>query len=245
METLRISAIVPCYNAARYLEEALRSACDQQPRPIEVIVVDDGSTDESLAIAGRLGPPVMCVHQDHRGISHARNRGLEIARGDVIAFLDADDVWTASSLAARAQVLDSDPSVDCVTGLVQQFISPELPDEVRARLVCPEEASAARVAGSMLIRRRAFDRIGVFDPTFQVGETIDWVARADAGGVVMRTIDTIVLRRRLHDDNTGVRNAHLRPEYLRVLKASLDRRRASPPPAPAPPSTSSSPASGR
>jgi glycosyltransferase involved in cell wall biosynthesis len=225
MEAPRISVIMPCYNAARYVGEALRSVCGQSPRPIEVIVIDDGSTDESAAIAEGFGPLVRCARQENRGISDARNRGLALARGNVIAFLDADDVWTADSLTRRAEVLDTDTEADCVAGLVEQFVSPELPDEIRARLVCPEGASAARAAGSLLIRRRVFDRIGVFDPSFRIGETIDWIARADAAGVAMRTVDAIVLRRRLHDQNTGVRNAHLRSEYLRVLKAALDRRR--------------------
>ncbi len=226
---MRISVIVPCYNAARYLDEALRSACQQWPRPDEVIVVDDGSTDDSSAITDRFGEPVRVVRQQNLGISEARNRGLALATGDVIAFLDADDVWTADSLMRRAAVLNADPVVECVAGLVEQFISPELPDEVRRGLVCPPGWSAGRVAGTMLVRRHVFDRVGRFDPSFRIGETLDWVSRADEAGVVTRSIDTVVLRRRIHDANTGGRSAWARSDYLRVLKAKLDRRRKSAP----------------
>lgn len=231
MASPRVSVVVPCHNAARYLAAALESACAQQPHLAEILVIDDGSTDGSDAVAEGFGPLVRCVRQEHRGISEARNRGLALAGGDVIAFLDADDVWTADSVSIRAAVLESDPTVESAAGLVEQFLSPELPDEIRRSLVCPPGASSARVAGAMLVRRHVFDRVGLFDPAFHVGETLDWVARADAAGVVTRTAASVVLRRRIHGRNTTARNSRLASDYLRVLKASLDRRRtsASPP----------------
>ena len=226
---LRLTVVVPCHNAARYLSDALASICDQSLQPAEVVVIDDGSTDDSHLVAERFAPLVRCIRQDNRGISEARNRGIALATGDVIAFLDADDLWTDGSLASRADVLAADPTIDCVAGMVEQFISPELPDEIRRTLVCPPGASAARVAGTMLVRRAVFDRVGLFDAAFHVGETLDWVARADAAGTVTRTVESIVLRRRIHGANTTARNARVKSDYLRVLKASLDRRRASAP----------------
>jgi hypothetical protein len=125
----------------------------------------------------------------------------------------------------RAAELEQDPSLDCAGGLTEQFVSPELPEEVRRRLVCPPDAVAARLAGALLIRRTAFVRVGTFDPSLRLGETIDWIARADAARVTMRMVDAVVLRRRIHDANTGAQQAHRRSDYLRVLKAALDRRR--------------------
>lgn len=223
---MRISVIIPCYNTERYLTDALTSACNQSPPPHEVIVVDDGSTDGSASIAERFGAPVRCARLAHAGIGAARNHGLALASGDVIAFLDADDLWTADSVSVRLAELERDPALDCAGGLTEQFVSPELPDDVQRRLVCPPGASAARLAGALLIRRAVFDRVGLFDPSLRLGETIDWIARADATGVTMRMVDTVVLRRRLHDANTGTREAHQRGDYLRVLKAALDRKRS-------------------
>ncbi|HUQ82055.1 MAG TPA: glycosyltransferase [Gemmatimonadaceae bacterium] len=221
----RLSVVVPCHNAVRYLPDALASIRDQSLSPDEVILIDDGSTDDSHLVAERFAPLVRCVRQENRGISEARNRGIALATGDIIAFLDADDLWTDGSLSARAAVLAADPAVDCVAGMVEQFVSPELPDEIRRTLVCPPGASAARVAGTMLVRRHVFDRVGLFDASFHVGETLDWVARAAAAGTTMRAIDAVVLRRRIHGANTTARNARIKTDYLRVLKASLDRRR--------------------
>jgi glycosyltransferase involved in cell wall biosynthesis len=224
-----VSVIVPCYNAAPYVAEALSSALGQDRVPDEVIVIDDGSPDGSAAIAASFGPRVRCVRQEQRGISEARNNGLAHATGDVIAFLDADDLWPARSLSARLALLAGRPSLDCASGLTRQFISPELPDEIRRSLTCPEDTSRARVAGAMLVRRRVFDRVGVFNPAFRIGETLDWVARADAAGVTNEIVDEVVLLRRVHGSNTTARLKNEKAEYLRVLKASLDRRRSAAP----------------
>ena len=226
---MRVSVIIPCYNTARYLGEALTSACRQTPAPWEVIVVDDGSTDDSAAVAEAFGAPVRCERRSHQGIGASRNHGLACMTGDVVAFLDADDIWTDESISARATLLEGDPDLGGAGGRTEQFISPELPENVRQRLVCPPGTSAARVAGALLIRKRVFDLVGGFDPSLRLGETIDWIARADAANVTMGVVDTVVLRRRIHDSNTGVNMANQRSDYLRVLKASLDRKRAAGP----------------
>lgn len=223
---LRVSVIVPCYNAARYLAESLTSALEQVPAPGQIIVVDDGSTDDSASIADRFGSLVRCVRQEQQGAAVARNHGVAQSTGDVIAFLDADDLWPTGSLAVRLALLQEHPDLDMASGLVKQFLSPELPDEVRRTLVCPEETSRGRLAGSMLVRRRAFDHVGGFDPAFKVGEAIDWVARADHAGLTNEVAEQVVLLRRIHSTNTTSRLKAEKSEYLRVLKASLDRRRA-------------------
>jgi glycosyltransferase involved in cell wall biosynthesis len=230
MSTPRVSVIVPCHNAARYLGEALGSIVRQVPAPTEVVLVDDGSTDGSETIARDFAPLVRCVRQENQGISAARNRGLELAAGEVVGFLDADDVWTPDSLSARLAALMADDSVDVVSGLVEQFVSPDLPDERRGALVDEATPSTARLAGTMLLRRRVFARVGGFSTAFRVGETLDWVARADAAGVRWQTLDLVVLRRRIHDANTTAHHPRPGADYLRVLKASIDRRRAAAPP---------------
>ncbi len=226
MRRADISVIVPCYDTRRYLGEALESALAQRPAPAEVIVVDDGSTDGSPEIAESFGERVRCHRTSHRGISPARNTGLALARGALVAFLDADDVWTTDSLACRLEALEAGNRPECAAGLVEQFVSPELPDDVRQALACPPGTSRGRLAGALLVRREVFERVGSFEETLRVGETLDWVARADAAGVVTCTVERVVLRRRLHDANTGTRERDLRADYLRVLKGSLDRRRA-------------------
>jgi glycosyltransferase involved in cell wall biosynthesis len=221
-----ISVIIPCYNAKAYLGEAIESALGQEAGPLEIIVVDDGSTDGSADVARRFGAAVRYEGQANAGIAAARNRGVELSRGRYLAFLDADDMWAPGSLAWRLAMLRAHPGVACVFGAVEEFLSPELDEEARARL-CPAHApQPGRLAGSMLIEREAFLRVGLFDPRLKVGETLDWVARADDARIPMRTGEAVVLRRRIHRDNTVTREKARRSDYLRALRASLARRRA-------------------
>jgi glycosyltransferase involved in cell wall biosynthesis len=98
-----VSVVIPCYNGARFLREALESALRQTHAPLEVIVVDDGSTDDSVGIAEAVGSPVRVIQQAHGGESVARNRGIEEARGDWIGFLDADDLWEPTKLERQLE----------------------------------------------------------------------------------------------------------------------------------------------
>src|SRR4051812_13046945 len=93
-----ISVVIPCYNGALYLRETLESALAQNYAPLEILVVDDGSEDDSAAIAESCGAPVRVIRQPNQGESVARNRGIDEARGDWVAFLDADDLWEPEKL---------------------------------------------------------------------------------------------------------------------------------------------------
>ena len=120
-----LSVIIPCRNAARYLDAALASVRAQTLAPDEVIVVDDGSSDDSTMVAGAV-PGVRVCKQEPLGIAAARNAGIAATQGTVIAFLDADDVWPAESLAQRMAALQQDSSLAGVYGRVIQFVSSEL-----------------------------------------------------------------------------------------------------------------------
>lgn len=224
--TPKVSVIVPCHNAAPYLGEALDSLLAQRPSPWEVIVVDDGSTDGGAAIAAAHGPPVRCFRQENQGIAATRNQGLRLAGGDLIAFLDADDLWPADSLGLRLGKLAENPRWDGVYGGVEAFASPELSEEERLSLPVPAGIQAGRLAGALLLKREVFERVGGFDTEFAVGETLDWIARAEERGIVMGRVEDVVLRRRIHGANTVRKTQRLQADYLRLLRASLARRRA-------------------
>ncbi|MGQ9606919.1 MAG: glycosyltransferase family 2 protein [Thermogutta sp.] len=109
-----VSVVIPVWNAARYLPETLRSVLRQTRPPEEIVVVDDGSTDASAAVAEGFGPTVRVLRQENRGESAARNRGIEAARGEWIAFLDADDLWHPDKLARQLAAVRAHAAVDCV-----------------------------------------------------------------------------------------------------------------------------------
>src|SRR3989442_14959767 len=109
-----VSVVIPVYNGERYLVDAIQSVLDQTYQNFEVIVVDDGSTDGSAAVAKRFGEAIRFVHQANGGVCKARNTGIAAARGGYLAFLDQDDLWLPDKLAVQVAYLDSHPEVGAV-----------------------------------------------------------------------------------------------------------------------------------
>jgi glycosyltransferase involved in cell wall biosynthesis len=214
-----VSVVIPAYNSGRFLGEAIRSVLDQNYRPIEVIVVDDGSTDDTVVVARSFGEPVQTIAQPHSGIGAARNRAIASARGEYLAAIDADDLWMPEKLSRQTAALAADPTVDMVAGQTVEFRT--------AADGCIVESPPASgiVIGAMLIRMEAFHRVGWMRTDLRLGEFIDWMARAQEAGLRMTRMDETVLRRRIHDSNTGIRERGSRSEYAAVVKAALDRRR--------------------
>ncbi|HEX8294533.1 MAG TPA: glycosyltransferase family A protein [Pyrinomonadaceae bacterium] len=220
-----VSVIIPVYNCERYLAEAVESVLVQSRSPHEVIVIDDGSRDGSARVAQGFGRSVRYRFQENAGTGAARNHGASLARGDMVAFLDADDVWSEDKTARQLAAFEADPSLDIVSGQLEHFHSPELDEDLKRKIYCPPRLMPAALAGA-LIRREFYERVGVFETNLRVGEGLGWWMRAADAGARMLTLPDRVVRRRLHRTNQTVRNrAHLN-EYARVIKAALDRRRA-------------------
>ena len=218
-----ISTIVPVYNGAPYLADALESVLSQEYRPLELVVVDDGSVDGSAEIARAYGGRIRYHYQPNRGAGAARNAGVDLATGEYFAFLDADDLWTAGKLERQMKALDADGSADMAFGHVQQFVSPDVTDAVRRRVKCPPGKMPGRVPGTILVRRDAFCRVGSFSSG--IGEAVEWTLRAVDIGMRSIMLPDVVLRRRLHAGNSARLSRGAGREYARVLKATLDRRR--------------------
>lgn len=218
-----VTCIIPCRDGERHLAETLASAA--AAGACEIIVVDDGSTDGSAAIAGQAGGVVRLLRRPPLGPAAARNAGLAEARGELIAFLDADDLWPAGTLALRRRALAADPSLDAVHGFVAQFLSPELEGEAVRRLLPLPAPAPSRNLGSIVFRRRVFDRIGPLDPALQSGEIFEFMARFDDAGLVSQELPQVVQLRRIHANNMTRRGAGALAGYPRALKAVLDRRR--------------------
>lgn len=227
MSASLVSVIIPVHNGEAYLAEAVQSVLDQSYQPIEIIVVDDGSTDGTATVARSLGEKVTFVAQPQGGVAAARNRGVQEARGERIAFLDADDVWMPEKTAHQAAYLDAHPGVGMVFGLADQFHSPELSEEQREGLDGHGEVLKGYYASGMLVNREAWEQAGPFSTDAKVVEFIEWYARAKERGLRDAMLDEVVVRRRLHGQNWSLRgSAHRREEFLSVAKALIDRRRA-------------------
>ena len=121
--------------------------------------------------------------------------------------------------------MESDPQLEAVFGWVREFISPELPEDVRAGIRPAAQPQPWASPNLMLIRREAFERVGPFATNLRVGVTVDWYARATEVDLKSLVLPQVVLERRLHTQNNGVRERDARAQYIQVLKASMDRRR--------------------
>ncbi len=221
---MRISVVVPVFNRASYVGEAIDSVLGQTRPPDELIVVDDGSTDDSVAVVERHARrSVRIVRQDNRGIGGARNRGLREATGDVVAFIDSDDLWERDKLERQVAVLRDGDDVQLVFGHLVEFLTPERADELGASLRVSTEPVPGLIATTLLVRRAAVERIGPFDETLRVGEFVEWMARARDLGLASRMLSEVVARRRVHGGNTVLTRPNT--DYLRAIKSTLDRRR--------------------
>jgi glycosyltransferase involved in cell wall biosynthesis len=221
-----ISVLVPAYNAEAYLGEAIDSAFAQSHRPLEVIVVDDGSEDGTAAVARGYGDHIRFESQPRAGAGAARNRAVELARGPYFGFLDADDRFRPRKLERQLAALQDDPELDMVFGHVEEFVSPELPAEALVGRRSPALPSPWLSPTLMLIRRESFGRVGPFRTDLRLGETVDWYARATDAGLKGLTLPEIVLERRLHARNSSIREGDAQSNYFEVVRAALARRQA-------------------
>ena len=225
-----LSVIIPVYNGEKYLAEAIESILAQTYRTVEIIVVDDGSTDRSAMVAKRFLDNVQYLYQSNSGCGAARNSGIKKSDGTFLAFLDADDLWVEDKLSLQMEVLESDPCLDMLFGNVEHFYSPDLDQSMREKLLCPSGKMPGYHAGTMLIRRESFLRVGMFNPDLQCGEFLDWYSRAKEMGYRERLLQDVLMKRRIHSSNLGIvkrntRSDNNQVDMIRALKASLDRRR--------------------
>jgi len=224
MESPLVSVIIPVYNCERYLAAAIESVLGQTYQPIEVIVVNDGSSDRSGAVAKSFGKAIVYAEIEHSGGATALNRGVELSQGEYLAFLDADDLWVGDKLTWQMSALASSSQLEAVFGHIEQFVSPEI-DSDSSNFVVQTKVSPGYHKDTLLIKQKSFARIGNFNPEFETIDFIEWYLRAVEGELNSLMLSQIVANRRLHQTNTTLSRPQYRVEYARVLKASLDRRR--------------------
>jgi glycosyltransferase involved in cell wall biosynthesis len=223
-----ISCIVPAFNSARFVRHALESIFAQTHRPLQVVVADDGSTDATLAIVRAFPQAVEIVTQTTAGPSATRNLGARAARGDFVAFLDADDAWHVEKLSRQWARFAARPDLDICLSHAQLVWSEDVAaeatffrDHPRAQIV-PGYATT-----TMLARRSLFDVVGGFDDVLWFADATDWFMRAAERGVCIEMMPDVLTYHRMHASNlTRRRSASSREEFLDVIKRSLDRRRA-------------------
>jgi glycosyltransferase involved in cell wall biosynthesis len=217
-----VSVVIPAHNAQRYLPAALESVFAQTLLPLEVIVVDDGSTDQTSAVAKQFA--VRLESQPRAGAAQARNCGIAVAAGEFLAFLDADDLWLPEKLATQHAYLLANPQCDLVFCGIEQFISPDTP-EVGQQVLSPLGIHHFPSPSVLFVRREVFTQIGVF-PNFAAGEWMTWLATAQKAGLQSQMLDECLARRRIHHHNfSRSAQAQVRQGYLQMLRHKVQQER--------------------
>lgn len=214
-----ISVVIPVFNGERFLREAVESVLAQKYSPLEIIIVDDGSTDGTETVARSLPETVRYLRQANKGPAAARNRGIEHARGSLIAFADADDLWPVAKLELQLPYLINKSATEIVMGRIQQMLL----SQGQAREF-GEPAFSVNLGGAV-IRKSVFERVGLFDEAMRYSEDVDWFMRAREAGVAITTIETVTLFYRQHEENMTRGKSASELNVLKTLKKSLDRRR--------------------
>lgn len=218
-----ISVVIPFYNTEKYLGEAIDSVLAQSNPASEIILVNDGSTDDSLTVARSYGDKVRLIERENGGIAAARNTGAKATKCDLLTFLDADDLWTENSLDLRVKVMENEPTANVVFGALEQFLCTraELTDGQNIQFI--EGVNAARFAGTMMIQRKIFNALNGFDEDLFPGEIVDLCSRLDDAGYHQIQIPDMLMRRRIHGNNTMASMPDVKQVYLRALRAKLRR----------------------
>ena len=220
-----VSVIIPVHNCERYIEEAVQSVLGQNYPAIELIIVDDGSTDGTKKVVDHIQYDVRYFYQNNEGPAAARNRGIRDVSGDFIAFVDADDLWPEDNLQLLMAEFEKDPDLDVVRGYAQLFRNRE--DDQVEYLGNPKEAFADYI-GAALYRRSAFHRVGQFDPALKFGEDADWYNRARELKLKVKRLEIVTLLVRRHGGNMTEGKTMLELNALKVFKKALDRMRTMP-----------------
>jgi len=242
---MKVSVIIPAYNAARFIESTVQSALDQTRPPDEIVIVDDGSTDDTAEIVRGLDGPIRFFQQENQGSAVARNLAIERSSGDLLAFLDADDLWLPSKLERQIPPFEADKVDFSFANLIDLFpdgqfagrpfivfgesIMKEIPScdcdvaRVFAQALLPLFLLDNHVhTPTVVVTRAAFDKGGRFDPGLRVGQDIDmWFRLLQFCRAAY--LDSVVCHRRLHDQNVTHDSLRIDRAQVEILRRWIDR----------------------
>lgn len=214
-----VSVLIPAYNAEPFLAEAVASVRAQTANvEMEILIYNDGSTDNTASVIDSLGSDIVALGGEgaSAGPAIGRNALLAQARGRLVAFLDADDLWLPDKLSKQLEVLSRAEKPTAVFGEIQEFDA----DGPRGKY------QPAAVTITCLLERELALSVGPFEPSLLIGDFADWLSRLKDKGVGFDYSAGPVARRRHHADNLGRRMANNRKDYLEVIRRKLQRERA-------------------
>ncbi|MDH7445525.1 glycosyltransferase family 2 protein [Aquimarina sp. 2201CG14-23] len=219
-----VSVIIPAFNASNYIEETLVSVCNQEYPNIEIIVVDDGSEDDTSNIVKQFDATY--IYQENKGLSSAMNTGFTAAKGAFIASVDADDLWLPKKISLQMELFQADPSLDMVFCHIEQFLCPKI-KESEQRFFIPEQSKVlpGYTSIAMLIKKTSFFQVGLFNEAYKFGDFIEWYSRAKDLNLKQSVHTDILALRRIHKSNMSSDQPAAQRNYMEIIKERLARQR--------------------
>jgi glycosyltransferase involved in cell wall biosynthesis len=223
---ITISVIIPVYNGQDYLLESIQSVCEQEYDNLEIIIVDDGSTDGTaeLIYSMKKRNTIKYFYQQNKGPASARNMGLEKASGEWIAFLDSDDLWPKSKISRCLESIKKNNEVEIVWGMTEVFFQSE---ELKSKFIGSDFAKKPifnTYLGAVFTRKSVFEKTGLFDTSLRYCEDLDWYQKTIEKKIKTIFTNSVELYYRVHYTNSTHDNFSLNKNLIRMLKNKLSRK---------------------
>lgn len=221
-----VSVILPVYNGAEFLAESLETAVAQTYRHFEIVVLDDGSTDDSARIA-KAFPRVRYFYQQNGGIADARNNAIALARGELLAFLDHDDLWAHNKLELQVAYLRQHPDIALALAHERLFFTHGYTSEFWLNHKLMQNDHLGLVPGTWLLKKEVFYQVGPLNPRFRISDDVEWFMRFLDKGFQYGVVEETLLFKRMHGENASFQIQAAVQEILMAFRASIQRRRES------------------
>ena len=217
-----VSVLIPAFNARVFIRDSIESILNQSVIPGEIIVINDGSTDGTTEFLKSLKiDSLKILEQTNQGVAAALNLGISNSKGEILTFLDADDIWLPNKLDSQLQVINE---VDMAYTLIENFIDLSMDIDLSEKLDVNLNPFIGIHKSTLLIKKKSFLKVGLFDQERKV-EFLEWYARAKDFGLSESIVKKVLVKRRIHGGNQSILDKSLRNEFPKILKAILDRRR--------------------
>jgi glycosyltransferase involved in cell wall biosynthesis len=213
----KISVILPVFNGERFVDDAFETIAAQSLKPDEIIVINDGSTDETEKKLEKYSDKIIYRKIENSGPGEARNIGIQLASGNIIAFLDVDDVWPEKKLETQLSRFEENAGLMIVMGLIQHML-------LNQEKNCFEKFRNPNLAvnlGASLFKKEVFSIVGMFNPAIRIGEDLDWFMRARNMNTATYIDDEVGLFYRLHETNTSKVASSRHSTLFRLLKKNI------------------------
>nr|NQU92803.1 glycosyltransferase family 2 protein [Bacteroidota bacterium] len=221
-----VSIIIPVFNREKYIREAIESIINDHYLPKEIIVIDDGSTDNTAIIVSAFSN-ITVIRQENLGVAVARNVGIEASSGEFITFLDSDDIWIPGRIESCLSYFRSHPEIDFVLGQQDMFLQNGIKKPGLIKQEWLERPMDVSNNGVIMLKKACYEKTGLFNPAYKKGEDTEWFVRAKEAHLKMARIPFVFLRRRIHDSNLSLNQGDpTNVNLFKIMRESIHRKKA-------------------